>query len=121
MVVNFLYCIDIPGKSEKIEKTNCIRGWLLCSYPVVDVRVSGHFGSWCTFNYGISRPDLNTYFPMFPGNLTAGFNIETKSGTISLSERFPIEVLIKDQNDSTKSMHIELEFDPGEIQGIEID
>ena len=65
--------IDTPIQNQKINGDTEIKGWALDASGVkkVDAYIDGQLVS--TTNVGLSRPDVNSVYPGYPGGGTSGF------------------------------------------------
>jgi formaldehyde-activating enzyme involved in methanogenesis len=74
MVVNLIYCIDIPQKSENLIETDRVVGWMLCSHNILHISIADNSKNY-SLNYGLSRPDVGLHFKDFPDNDHGGFSV----------------------------------------------
>lgn len=122
MVINFLYCIDFPKQSDAIEKSDIVKGWLLCSNIINSIHISDNPNRNLLFEYGLSRPDVGQYFKWkFPNNDYCGFTIISENEPIHLKNDFIIDVEVEIAEGKSKSLFITINLNSSNIQEIEVD
>jgi molybdenum cofactor biosynthesis enzyme MoaA len=120
MIINFLYCIDFPNNPD-IEKSDQIRGWLLCSNNIIHIQISDASKRSCSFEYGLSRPDVAQIFKGFPNNEKCGFTIIAEKEPINLRDEFVLELEVETKGGESKKLFITLDLNSSGIQEIEVD
>ena len=121
MTINFLYCIDVPARSEQLNEAEKIAGWLLCSLPIKNITIADSFRYGHTFTYGLPRPDVALSFKEFPGNTTCGFAITAGNMPVSLKEKLDLEVSVELKNGEIKIVRFSMDMSPSEIHDTDVD
>jgi len=119
MVVNLIYCIDIPQKSENLIETDRVVGWMLCSHNILHISIADNSKNY-SLNYGLSRPDVGLHFKDFPDNDHGGFSVISSNELIILKDKLDLEVEVDDAGRS-KKINITLNLNSSSIQEIEFD
>jgi len=121
MDINILYCIDFPAKSENVDKTDLIDGWLLCSCKILKIKISDSCNRNYSFVYGLSRLDVAESFKEFPDNVTSGFNIVAENVPINRNDTFILEAEVEITKDESKKINIVLDLSTNTIQDFDIE
>jgi MoaA/NifB/PqqE/SkfB family radical SAM enzyme len=121
MIVNILYCLDFPRKSENIDKVDQLKGWFICSHRIIKIDVPELYKSNYFMDYGSPRPDVAQCFRDFPGNETCGFIITALKEPIDLKEKFLLELEVEASAGVSKKIAIKLDLESNNIQDIEYD
>ncbi|MDD3877593.1 MAG: radical SAM protein [Bacteroidales bacterium] len=120
MITNFLYCIDYPSKTDGLQETQKLEGWLLCSKKIRSIKILDDLEG-LFFNYGISRPDVALHFKDFPGNTACGFTVIAEKAPINLKNKIFLQVEIEDSEAAVKNIKIALDLVLSNIMSIETD
>ncbi len=121
MDINILYCIDFPAKSENVDKTDKIVGWLLCSCKILELKISDYCNHNYSLEYGLSRPDVAESFKEFPDNIASGFNIIADNKLIDRNKTFVLEAEVEITNDESKKISIVLDLSTNTIQDFDVE
>jgi len=121
MIINFLYCIDFPRKTDGVDMSEKVVGWLLCSQNIINIKISDSSETNSLLEYGFDRPDVAQHFKDFPNNVKCGFEITAQKDLINLKNKFGLTLEIETPNWSSKSVNISLYLTSSNIQSIEVD
>ena len=121
MVINFLYCIDFPKKSDNVEKPDQIRGWLICSNRIINIGIPETLKDNYRLEYGSPRPDVAKFFRGFPGNDECGYIISSNNEPFNLQQNFFLDVEVDIFRGKTKKLRIALDLSATSIQDIEVE
>ena len=121
MIINFLYCVDFPSKLDKLETSNKIQGWLLCSKNISEIQISDDVNHGYSIEYGLLRPDVIQQFQVFSRNDKCGFTVVAHYEQINLNDELLLEILIDGIDENSKKIKIALDLSPSIIHEIEID
>ena len=120
MTLNFLYCIDYPRENIKNESTERVFGWLLCSKPIISIKILNKHSNDLTFKFGIPRPDVIKVFKDFSGNDNCGFEITAGKKLLSLKEILKLEAEIQIAKDIRKKISVAIDLNLNTIQDFEV-
>jgi MoaA/NifB/PqqE/SkfB family radical SAM enzyme len=121
MIINFLYCVDFPSRSDKLETSNKIEGWLLCSKNISEIRILDGVNNGCLLEYGLSRPDVIQHYKEFSNNDKCGFRLIADQDPINLKNELILELTIDSPEENSKKFIIALDYTPSIIRQIEVD
>lgn len=121
MIVNFLYCIDSPAHSKKVEFSENLIGWLLCSHNITQIGISELSKNKCTIEYGASRPDVAVHYKDFSNNTNSGFTISSTEGKLDLKNSIIVNVVIMGSDNNIRNINIPLNLESSTIHSFEFD
>jgi len=121
MIIDFLYCIDFPRKTDSLETSDKIIGWLLCSHNIIDIKIAESIENGFLLEYWNDRPDVALHFKDFPNNGKCGFAIVATKDPINLKTDIGLVIEIEDPADAHKNVAISLDLSTSTIQSVEVD
>ncbi len=121
MDINFLYCIDYPAKSDNIENTAKIVGWLLCSCKLFSLKMADEIKPNISFVYGLPRPDVHDSFKTFSNNVTGGFSITTFNELINRNEKFVLQAEVEISQEQYRKVKVVLDLNTNTIQDYDVE
>ena len=120
MTLNFLYCIDYPGEKNKKENIERVFGWILCSRPIISIKILNKHSNDLTLKFNIPRPDVAKVFKDFSENENCGFEITAGKTLLSLKEILKLEVKIQIAKDISKKISVAIDLNLNTIQDFEV-